>query len=120
MILSILYALTRTGASMMSEFDPLYTDTTCPCRWDNAAQVFKIPEELARMLMMFLYTAHHVHSPQSPFVFTNGKNQPFEEAANLTYYWSRIAKRIGLPASLPPQRSALAFLIHDTTDIRIA
>lgn len=75
-------------------------------RWDNAAQSIPIPDELARLLDCFLKRGHHVASPGCPFVFSNRHGRGFTDAANLTYYWGRISKKICLPASVPPTRSA--------------
>lgn len=77
------------------------------CRWDNTVQTFRIPDELARLLNYFLLRCHHIFSPNSAYVFTNGRGQRFEQAANFNYYWGKLSRRIGVPASIPPTRYTL-------------
>ena len=75
-------------------------------RWDNAPITFRIPDDLARLLDSFLQKGHKVISPDSKYVFSNMRGQHFVEAASITHYWGKVSKKIGLPASIPPTRSA--------------
>lgn len=75
-------------------------------RWDNTPLIFRIPDELAKLLDCFLQKGHRVISPHSQFVFTNRQAQRFAEAASINHYWGRVSKRIGLPATIPPTRCA--------------
>ena len=96
-------------------------------RWDNAAQSFRIPDELARLLDCFLKRGHPIISRDCPYVFSNKYGNGFTDAASLTYYWGKVSKRIGLPASIPPTRSVLfpklkdsrsSLLLPDLSDLR--
>lgn len=73
-------------------------------KWSNAAIQFRVPEELQSLLELYLKRGHSIISPQCQFVFTDHKCKPMVEAAQMSYFWEQLLKRLGSPAVFPPNR----------------
>lgn len=73
-------------------------------RWSNAAIQFKVPEELQCLLELYLQKGHGIVSPLCPYVFTDHKSKPMVEAAQMSFFWEQLLKRLGSPAIFPPNR----------------
>ena len=71
-------------------------------KWDGSVIQFRVPEELKRLLHLFLVRGHPVLSSGSPYVFSDQKNRPLLEACQLTFHWEAILKRAGAPVVFPP------------------
>jgi len=73
-------------------------------RWNQAAIKVKLPKELQDLLLLYLDQGHRLISPQSPFVFSDSKGKPMLAATSMTNWFQQLLKRLGAPASFPPNR----------------
>lgn len=63
---------------------------------------FRVPQELAHMLLVFLAQGHQVACKNQPFMFTKGDGQPMKKASQLSHYWNKLMQEIGCPAKFGP------------------